>query len=482
MYNQWPLFFEDSTAYLARPGFVFQQLGIGNEWSVLPDVPPPPGEPASRPAGLDLGQGAGAQQTLAERGNRPWMAGRSMYYGAPMALLAAIASTHAIALVQGFCVSLAIAIAWFRAGGGAPGYVALMALLATLTTLAVIAAVLIPDIFLPITIIAAATLLTLWNKLLLADRLVLGGLMCFSALAHNSVLAWLLIVSLLGIATVLVPRGRGLVIRFAPVWLASLTGIAGIFAFEAIALTISGRPPVDLPHLSARIATSPEGREVLAEHCQNLDLVICRYEKQVQTADWVEFMFSREPEVGVFARAPFAERYALVDEQLALVLLVARERPAAFATRQLRDVGRQLTHIDLNDYKVSLKTLPEVLAEPLLGKVRSTRSFRDAGQVLEQIAQINLAVTLSSLVFLLVTLGGRFYARRPSEAETMALLLLFGTVLNAIVCALLAGVYDRFQARAIWLVPLAAALVVAESQRKYSIARRDIEPQGGSYA
>jgi hypothetical protein len=39
-------------------------------------------------------------------------------------------------------------------------------------------------------------------------------------------------------------------------------------------------------------------------------------------------------------------------------------------------------------------------------------------------------------------------------------LIVFGVMLNALICGALAAPYDRFQARVIWLVPVAASVLV----------------------
>jgi hypothetical protein len=39
-------------------------------------------------------------------------------------------------------------------------------------------------------------------------------------------------------------------------------------------------------------------------------------------------------------------------------------------------------------------------------------------------------------------------------------IIFIGVVLNAAICGVLSGPYDRYQARVIWLVPFAAALAL----------------------
>jgi hypothetical protein len=63
-------------------------------------------------------------------------------------------------------------------------------------------------------------------------------------------------------------------------------------------------------------------------------------------------------------------------------------------------------------------------------------------------------------VALMFTIRHRFSFSRLDTIEAFILMILVGIVVNAVVCGVLAGPFDRYQTRISWLLP-AVALAVA---------------------
>jgi len=459
VYNGWPVFYEDTSGYLTRPGRVLGSLGLATEWNPL--APGLVGDPTGVPE-------ATSGNFRSAKDNPVWMGGRSVYYGTLMVLISALATTYAIALVQAYLTALAIAIPWFRLGGKPVSYLALLALLSLVTGVAVVASALIPDIFFAVAVLACATLLVLWRELTLLDRWVLTLLLCFSALSHQSILALLLLISAASGLAMLVRAGRAAYLRFTPIWFASVVGVCGLLAFALLAQIVSGRPPLNLPHLAARTATTAAGKAVLEERCPEIKLAVCDYRSQIARGDWITFMFSKDTTTGVFGPAPLSTKYRLSQEQFSLVLLVAKERPLAFAQAEAQDMIRELASFTLIDFDVSKKRgLVAIVSPDMLARIQATRSFRDGGRVLSALSDLTYVSTVVGLVCILVYFAFKQDRLVLTQSEIFAFLLLVGVLINALICGALAGVYDRFQARVIWLVPLAAAFIILNNTRRY---------------
>lgn len=457
-YNGWPVVYDDTPSYLSRPAKVFGSLGISSEWNPLPELQ---GAPASS------GSATVPPEIQGLEDNPVWFGGRSVYYGTVMVLVSLLATTYAIAVVQACICALAIAIPWFRLGFGPISYLAVLAILSALTGVAVMAAALTPDIFAAIAILVCASLLVVWRQLTRLDRAVLTSILCFAVLSHNSILALVLALSIACGMALAFGRMRSDYARFVPIWAASLVGLAGMLLFSLAAELVSGRPPLDFPHLSAKVATTEEGRMVLSEHCPELQLAVCQYQPQLKDSDWIAFMFSSDEENGVFAPAPLEMKYALAEEQVYVLYLVARERPIMFASRQIGDVLGMLTSFSLKDFDVSAKpNLSRILGREVMAQVRDTRAYRDQGRSLQLISLLMQGTVLASGVLALAFLALRWSRQPPTRAESFALFLLFGVVANAVICATLAGVFDRFQARVVWLVPLATAVAILQLQQR----------------
>ena len=460
IYNGWPVFYEDSSAYLSRPGRVLGHAGIPNEWD--------PFDPSR------------ADPTAARNFDRVdatvvWQGGRSVYYGTMMVLVSVIATSVGIAVLQAILATLAVAIPWFRVGGSWIGFAALVAVISAVTGWAVLAATLTPDIFMPIAILACATLVALRERLLVLDRWVLGLILGFCALSHNSILALLLAASLLAmLACALSPKMRAMMRTFIPIWASSVAGLAGLLVYSLTALSVTGKPPLELPHISARIATSEAGRATLQQNCPEAGFVVCDYLAQTREGNWIDFMFSRDPGKAVFATASIDTKYDLGKEQLSVLYLVLKERPGAVVAMELQDVVKQIGAFSLTDLDVSGKSqIASMVSTPTLEAIRSTASFRDDGMVLQTLSTFTVASTITGLLIIAAWVIRRGGMRRLDAVEQFCAWLLAGVFVNAAICAVLAGVYDRFQARVVWLVPLAAGFLIyhAFSGRQALLAR-----------
>ena len=93
----------------------------------------------------------------------------------------------------------------------------------------------------------------------------------------------------------------------------------------------------------ARDASQPNLRQVhllhaeLFEELMQAGFAVCKY-KQRLPVGWVDFMFSVDPDKGIFELADRETRRALSDEQVAFALAVFRHEPLQVISGAARDV------------------------------------------------------------------------------------------------------------------------------------------------
>jgi hypothetical protein len=138
----------------------------------------------------------------------------------------------------------------------------------------------------------------------------------------------------------------------------------------------------------------------------------------------------------------------------------------------------QVFDTDLGDFNYSTHvrgdfaaTLP---ANPRAA-MRNTLAYRE-GWPLPALWWPQNAVLAASLVAIAVMAARAPKAgaahREPSDALIFAILIVIGVLANGAVCGVLSTLYGRYQARVVWLIPLAAALLALAQARSRSSAAR----------
>lgn len=446
LYNGFPIVFEDTVGYLQRPARILDRYGIESEWGY-----------ARRGAGIG-----------AANAGKAWLSGRSVYYGTFNAILAAIGSSWLIVSVQAYIVAAVIAVPWFRSGGGGVLYLATVMLLSVTTSASVFVATLLPDILTAVAVLAVAATLALAGRLSRRDTLFLTVALSCAALSHDSILLSLLTtLALLAIAMAARPVWRAWP-RLMPLAISCAAGILGSVLFWLVAIGVTGETPMRLPHLTAKLATSTEGRTFLKQVCPERRFAVCAFQDQVGRTGWIPFLFSRDPRSGVFGIADTGTKRALSEEQVAFVAAMVTHDPKGVTRLQLRSTVELLSSFTVKDLDVSQKRsfFALNLSPALHSRISSTRTYASDSRILQNVSRLTYVAVAVSLFVLAATWLGRQRAGRFYSIDTMAALMVAGVVLNAIICANVAGVYDRFQARVVWLIPLAAVMVLLPSFRK----------------
>ena len=396
------------------------------------------------------------------------LAGRSIYYGALAYLGQVTGGFWLTVFVQGLAVAWLAEIVLRAADQRSlPAYAAAVALLALATPTPFFVADLMPDIWSGVAIGAMALLFALSRRLTRLDLAVLAAMTVFAALAHNSHVLIIAGVMAAGVALWLARA----VLRLGDIdprpalavgGLALACAAAGTLLFSAMVKHSVGAPPITPPFLTARVVADGPGRLYVREHCAEHPFAVCAFADRLARTDTDGFLWDETPGTGVFAVATPAQRRALATEQTRFAIASTFAHPWLQAQASVRNVALQLVQTDLDDfdYKPSVLTslradLPPAHRTRLETSLAARRGWPISALWAEQAVVIWLS--LGVIGWSLLGRGG------SPELSRFALLAVSGVLANTLACGVLSDLYGRYQARCIWVLPLAAAVMAAQA-------------------
>jgi hypothetical protein len=457
--NRQPFLFADTTAYVrGADAALFKATGRASPWT----------QELFRRFEAPVAQSSSAAKAVLRTGDvsgpqsRAVLSGRSIYYGLFLYLLTA-GSFWPVAIVQALLTALCLLVTWrtiaSTAGWPPALFLPLVAGLSVATPLAYFVCYAMPDLFAGLGILASAMLLAIpsgrrrnamfWCAVLVAavafhsgTLLLIGGL-----LVAAFALAAIRLIHLQRLGCV-------------AVCLALLGGMIGEVAFNMAVARTTGAPPVRPPFIMARMIDDGPGTRHLREICPRTPdaYVVCRYlDRLPLNSD--AFLWDSSAPGGVFMTVPVAEQRALSREQVRFALDVIAHRPMEQATATLRNMLYQARMIGLPEFRYDRGMdafLTTKLPPRYLGQHRNTLAFHGRMPV-DPTAMLTLLSTLGSLVVIgLAAARGCRSWRNWSTPCAAALLVLAGLLANVIICGGMSTPHDRYQARVIWLLPIAA--------------------------
>lgn len=367
---------------------------------------------------------------------------------------------------QALVTALALSFLWTSATGRVIGWVwlVLLALLAFATPLGLFVGMAMPDVFVGLLVVSAALLTLAWTRLRPGARWFLGLLAAWAMMIHTSHVALgaalLFVLALAAIQFSAISR-RGLAVL--------VLGLAGALAVEATIgfaqARLDGRPLLTRPHVTANLVDTGPGTDFLRRACPEADFALCDHLDRLPMP-WIDFLFSSDPDRGLYAVVDPGTRAALAAEHGQFALAVLADDPVGFVGFAIRATLSQLTDLGSTDAVVPPEALPDLgrtFPADELDRLRETVLMQNFNGLLTALDTATRVTALGALSVLLAAMFARHRRHRPDEAaQTLAIVsvLLIGLLVNAAICGVLAGVYGRFQARIIWLLPMAAALVV----------------------
>lgn len=449
--NGGPLFYFDTASYIGQGIDALKILGIS--------IPSP-------------GGGAGAGDIPGQDGTVT--GSRSIVYSMFAGFARLYTGMTSLAVLQGcaFLLTVWIAVrAALRAAGDTlartASHTALVTLAAALGTMPFVAVYLMPDIFAPIMILGLGTLAALTPVMRLWEILVLLALTILAIVTHPSHLfIAILMVPLAGLIALLLRQRRW--------WLAPLmvalvagAGMAERLAFTAAVKTVrTDAQVVYQPFLTVRAIVDGPGYQYLADHCPDENLATCRLYDELQVSDdpyrmtASHIMFETSRRLGSFQFLSDTEQAAIAAEQISFFLNVVLERPFGVG---LALMGNTLDQ--MNKHNLSLIVPTHRIFEQArnisayVPDSFSQARFLDHRDWIGPLTWAQRAL-YAAAALLIVALMIRPSARAPAPVRVLALMLLAGIAVNAFVCGGVSQPSDRYGARVIFLLPMAAAFLL----------------------
>jgi hypothetical protein len=335
--NGGPFLMSDSTTYIrGADAAVYKMTGVASMWTGTFINRYGPTSPAL-PGALKSADPADFPVTIA---------GRSIFYGALLYLFSLSGSFWGVAIFQALTTATAVTLAAesLRRALGRPAQdwpgVALLVLILGVSPAGYFAGFMMPDIFLPLGILAFCQIAFLWPFLARAERRFWIALLTAAMLFHT---LHLLITACL-LAVLLMIKRRTLRRADRQPLVAILLAIAAVLAGQTgVSLMITratGAAPVGVPFVAARLIADGPGRDYLIEHCPQASFRLCDYRNRLRH-DSDTLLWSYDPGNGIFSAVPPRERRQISSEQTAFVIAVARDRPWALMQSTASSILRQ---------------------------------------------------------------------------------------------------------------------------------------------
>jgi hypothetical protein len=449
----WPLLAFGSPSY-AQDSAAYYKGGRAAVSFVLEKLERPAAvAPSARP-----GQGPVSQTTDPETAAKQASGARSVTYSVAAYLLSAPNATLVLlTIAQALAAGLIIVATLGTFGGLATRRttVALL-LLSGATTVATTSAFAVPDIFAGL-LIGSMTLLTVaWTRLGLALRLMCTAIAAFAVSAHASHIPLAAGMTMLGLSWIGIRYCyKRRLPRWTWAWVVAPLVLGGLttLAVNRVAFGETSLASKRYPFALARSVNDGPARWYLEKNCPKLRYAICEvYPHGLPKGGALEFLWGKD---GVTERATPQQLDRIRAEEADVVLAAAREYSAYEAGRLTLNIGRQLVGFE-----------PYPFIQTLVLDDTGTPQLETLPEPNEWIIPFITILTAISAAVGTAWLGRAFFVRR-SLRPVIALVFL-GILGNAVTCAVLSAVANRYQARVVWLIPLFALALQGSSIGKRS--------------
>lgn len=217
------------------------------------------------------------------------------------------------------------------------------------------------------------------------------------------------------------------------------------------------------PFLLARMIGDRTAEKYLRETCPQHQYESCRFLPAMPMTE-NQFLWNGAEHMDGFAAMSGEDKARIAAEQMPIVIGTLRthgleqmERSGAAAVRQFFTVGITEYAVQPRDRSPRLPLYSDLKAYSDSGIARRTMPLRPISLVMFGCYLLGWAVIVAAGAGL----------RRKQEANPRSndmicatALAMFGILGNAVICGMISGVFDRYQARVAWLVPLFAAAIL----------------------
>jgi hypothetical protein len=323
---------------------------------------------------------------------------------------------------------------------------------------------LMPDILVPLVVLAIWLLGFHWHRLSLHERLGLLATALLGLMSHNSSLA--LGVGLIAVILML----RAAVYR--KNWSISISILPPVAVVAAsfvlipmLNLALSGKAtyasggPV---FLFARFVQEGIAQRWLADNCPVANIKLCKMQKHIPNTS-EGFLWARNSplrELGNWSGAAAnAELGYVVAESL-------KDYPGRIFRSSLQATSQQFFMVETGDGLDNYQDYTRKVFSNLSPRI--SELFNKAGQQRNQMTQqlfnilnrVHVPVAYLSVLGLMMVIGWGLIAKRPDLAG-LALFVFLALLGNAFICGALSGPFDRYQSRLIWLATLVVCMAIA---------------------
>jgi hypothetical protein len=331
--------------------------------------------------------------------------------------------------------------------------------LSALTSLPWYVGQLMPDIFLPLSVLALYLLAFSHGSL---TRWEIGALVAIIAIAiafHMTILG--LMLALMFVLALL--KRVAVRLRFPTPGLAlpAAALVAGLVIAPMSNLAITGKfafTPGGTTFLFGRLVQDGIVAQYLADHCPDETLRLCAYRDRLPTTadDWLWNYESPLHKLGWW-RTFEPEAHRIIRESLA-------QYPGRHVIAALSATIQQFVQFKTGEGMRShdnwhTESVFAMLAPRALERFRASRQQNDEFDfTLLNVVQIPLAWLSMAALVLLLSLKRKTLADQSSAA--LSAMCLIALLTNAAICGVFSNPNDRYQSRIIWLAPLAAIITL----------------------
>jgi len=469
--NGQPFFMADTSAYIRGPDFAVVYF-FGNKFATS----------WTQDRTLQLNGTthlSGAESTnrdvlLNSPFDKAVLAGRSLFYGALL---------YAGHLADHFWLSIFVQAAIFLYLGHTFVVTCLRFSFATYfwITVAILAATpvsffisfLMPDVFASFLVLGVIILAEFWDTLSSRNRILTFAIILYSELTHATHLLLLvclastfLILAAISRKKAIQPGSTFRCVRLLVVLI--LLGVVGNLSFTYGTKLVLHAEPIRPPYVMARLIADGPGYKYLQENCPTKSYVVCKYIGRLPIPSDT-FLWSNNPNEGVFSVVDLKTRTALSSEQPSFILDVFRSDPTSVAADMLKNTVTQLLGIGLLEFFPtprevdSARTkLPAYYYDGLMHSRISLNGSLSPPLIIWYSIFYLVATIALFLVWPLLC-----FVTAKSESEslrqwTRILTLTIGAVLsNAAICGILSGPHPRYQTRISWIPVFVLCLFIA---------------------
>jgi hypothetical protein len=389
---------------------------------------------------------------------------RSAFYSLFTFAIAVSGSLWVAIILQGLMVSAVLHFLLRFVSPGAPTRASWFVIaLAACTSLSWLVSTMMPDVFTPVTVILATLVLIYFDRFTRTECWIVFFALSASLVMHLTnpliTVGILVVAGLIRRRRVWQDRQKYAFVIGAVAMALFATLIASVVGFKQWTLT-----PHQAPFLLAHSIYDGPAKLYLREHCPQVGFAMCRHLDRLDVSV-NDFVWE---ENGVYSVVSLDEAAQIRREEKRIFINATLEYPFLAAIMTLRDGLEQLGYFSLEDFYIpsyAYVTPNPVVEENLPAKIERRYEY-SGGSKLEMVLYIRPAEPLWEMVLagpeygvVIFALGYGIFvlARRAVDRNVrdFFILMVAAAFLNAMVVAF-SDLSARYEARVIWLVPMAA--------------------------